>query len=31
MKDTHTVENVPDRITRWVKIAYEEVDRYLGS
>jgi hypothetical protein len=29
MKDTHTVENEPWRLTRWVEIAYEEIDRYL--
>lgn len=30
MKDTHTVQNCPDRITRWVRIALSEVDRYMG-
>ena len=30
MKDTHTVENNPRRITRWVEIALEEVDRYVS-
>lgn len=29
LKDTHTVENDPTRLTRWVQIAYEEIDRYL--
>jgi glycine cleavage system regulatory protein len=31
MKDTHTVENQPQRITRWVELALEEVDRYMGA
>ncbi|MEI7837755.1 MAG: hypothetical protein WCK05_15250, partial [Planctomycetota bacterium] len=31
MKDTHTVQNQPHRITRWVRIAREEIDKYLGS
>jgi hypothetical protein len=31
MKDTHTVENHPERLTRWVQIAYEEIDRYLSG
>ncbi len=26
MKDTHTIRNQPDRITRWVEIARKEVD-----
>ena len=30
MKDTHTVQNEPDRIGRWVSIAREEIDRYIG-
>ena len=30
MKDTHTVQHEPDRITRWVRIALEEVDRYVS-
>jgi len=30
MKDTHTVQNCPDRISRWVRIALSEVDRYMG-
>lgn len=30
MKDTHTVENKPERITRWVQIALEEVQHYAG-
>jgi hypothetical protein len=28
MKDTHTVQNDPSRITKWVKIAFEEIDKY---
>jgi hypothetical protein len=31
MKDTHTVQNEPDRLTRWVQIALEEVDRYMQA
>ncbi len=31
LKDTHTVENDPSRITRWVKIAREEVDRHMAG
>lgn len=31
LKDTHTVQNQPHRITRWVRIAFEEIDRYIGS
>ena len=31
MKDTHTVEHHPERLTRWVQIAYEEIDRYLST
>ena len=27
MKDTHTVQNQPSRITRWVQIALEEVEK----
>ncbi len=27
MKDTHTVQNEPWRITRWIELAYEEVDK----
>lgn len=27
MKDTHTVQNDPSRITRWVQMAYEEIER----
>ncbi|MCY2929021.1 MAG: hypothetical protein NTV86_05915 [Planctomycetota bacterium] len=30
MKDTHTVQNQPHRITRWVRIAFEEIDRYCS-
>ncbi|MDA0322941.1 MAG: hypothetical protein O2923_09535 [Verrucomicrobia bacterium] len=29
MKDTHTVENEPWRLTRWVQIAYEEIEDHL--
>jgi len=29
MKDTHTVEHKPERITRWVEIALEEVERFM--
>lgn len=28
MKDTHTVQNRPERITRWVQIALEEAQEY---
>jgi len=28
LKDTHTVQNQPWRLSRWVQIALEEVDRY---
>ena len=31
MKDTHTVQNEPWRITRWVEIALEEVERFAGA
>ncbi len=31
MKDTHTVQNQPQRITRWVEIALEEVDRHAAA
>jgi hypothetical protein len=31
MKDTHTVQNEPWRITRWVQLTYEEIDRYMGG
>lgn len=31
LKDTHTVQNEPQRITDWTRIALEEVDRYIGS
>ena len=30
MKDTHTVQHEPRRITRWVQIALEEVGRYTS-
>lgn len=30
MKDTHTVEGHPERITRWVEIAREEVEKTAG-
>jgi hypothetical protein len=29
MKDTHTVQNEPWRIGRWIQIALEEVDKYM--
>jgi hypothetical protein len=29
LKDTHTVQNKPERITNWVKIALEEVGRFM--
>ena len=28
LKDTHTVENDPSRLSRWVKMALEEVERH---
>ncbi len=31
MKDTHTVQNEPGRLTRWVEIALEEGDRYMQA
>lgn len=31
MKDTETVQNEPWRITRWIEIALEEVNKYAGS
>lgn len=31
MKDTHTVQNDPSRLTRWIRIALEEVDRYMAG
>lgn len=31
MKDTHTVQNEPWRINRWVQIALEEVDKYMST
>lgn len=31
LKDTHTVEHQPWRLTRWVQIAREEIDRYLDQ
>lgn len=31
LKDTHTVQGEPGRLGRWVRIAREEVDRYLGA
>ncbi len=30
LKDTHTVEHDPGRITRWVRVALEEVDAHMG-
>ena len=29
MKDTHTIQNEPWRITRWIEIAKDEVDKYM--
>ena len=29
MKDTHTVQNEPWRLSRWIELAHEEVDKYL--
>jgi len=29
LKDTKTVQNDPTRFTKWVKIGYEEIDRYM--
>lgn len=29
MKDTHTIQDQPWRISRWVEIALEQVDRYM--
>lgn len=31
MKDTHTVQNDPSRLTRWIRVALEEVDRYMDG
>ncbi len=31
MKDTHTFQNEPHRLTRWVQIALEEVERYASA
>jgi len=31
LKDTHTVQNEPDRIGRWVKIALEEIEQYMSG
>lgn len=31
MKDTHTVRNEPQRLAEWVRIAREEVDRFVGG
>jgi hypothetical protein len=30
MKDTHTVQGQPWRISRWVEIVREEIDKYMG-
>jgi len=30
MKDTHTVQNEPWRLSRWIEIALEEVDKYMS-
>lgn len=31
LKDTHTLEGQPERLGRWVRIAYEEIHRYMGG
>jgi hypothetical protein len=31
MKDIHTLQNAPSRAARWVAIAREELDKYLGG
>jgi hypothetical protein len=31
LKDTHTIQNDPSRLTRWVQMAYEEIERYTGG
>ena len=31
LKDTHTVQNEPERLTNWTRIALEEVDRHMGA
>jgi hypothetical protein len=31
LKDTHTVQNDPTRLTRWIKLAMEERDEYVDS
>jgi len=31
LKDTHTIENDPERFPRWVKIAREEIARHYGD
>lgn len=31
LKDTHTVQHEPWRLDRWVQIAREEIDRYMGG
>lgn len=31
LKDTHTFQNDPSRVTRWVRITLEEVDRYISG
>ncbi|MBQ2676366.1 MAG: hypothetical protein IJF54_03055 [Clostridia bacterium] len=30
MKDTHTVENDPTRMGRWVNLAYDEINKFTG-
>ena len=30
MKDTHTVENDPTRMGRWVNLAYDEIHKFMG-
>lgn len=31
LKDTHTVQNKPERLRRWVQLARQEIDRYYGN
>jgi hypothetical protein len=31
LKDTHTVQHKPERLTRWVEIALEEAQRFAGG
>ena len=30
MKDVHTLKNQPQRLNRWVELAYAEINRMLG-